>query len=284
METTNSYNRIKDFIFTNLKKKTDLMIDGYIREEISNAQNLIASVGLDNFVLFLPDKTELEPLAEADWKRMEHELEKHFNVKMKVGIVIQGEEQQRRDNTWWTSKEKIRGKNYYSNRYIGHIKDFFPDEVVAAIDSDTDVVMNNIGNPSLEAFDRRGMVVGHVQSGKTGNYAALVCKAADAAYKFIVVIAGGTNNLRNQTQKRLNESFIGIDQGVQVGAGIGNSPQERLPICLTTADRDFNKRDADRNSQGLNFDNSKTPILAVVFEAEFNCGCVTPRTSFSISL
>ena len=51
------------------------------------------------------------------------------------------------------------------------------------------------------------MVVGHVQSGKTANYSALVCKAADAGYKFIVVIAGGTNNLRNQTQERLNESL-----------------------------------------------------------------------------
>lgn len=264
METTNSYNRIKDFIFTNLKKKTELMDEEHIKEEINTAQNLIETVGLDKFVLFLPDKTDLEPLSEADWKRMENELERHFNVKMKVGIVIQGEEQQRRDNTWWTSKEKIRGKNYYSNRYIGHIKDFLPDEVVAAIDSDTDVVMNNIGNPNLEIFDRRGMVVGHVQSGKTGNYAALVCKAADAGYKFIVVIAGGTNNLRNQTQKRLNESFVGRDQGIQVGAGVGNSPQELLPICLTTADRDFNKRDADKNSQGLNFDNSKTPILAVI--------------------
>ena len=32
------------------------------------------------------------------------------------------------------------------------------------------------------------MVVGHVQAGKTGNYSSVICKAADAGYKFIVII------------------------------------------------------------------------------------------------
>ena len=44
--------------------------------------------------------------------------------------------------------------------------------------------------------------VGHVQSGKTGNYTGLVCKAADAGYKIIIVLAGLHNNLRSQTQMR----------------------------------------------------------------------------------
>ena len=109
------------------------------------------------------------------------------------------------------------------------------------------------------------MVVGHVQSGKTANYAALVCKAADAGYRFIVIIAGGINNLRNQTQERINESFIGKDNnGNQVGAGRGNASLHKLPISLTTVERDFNKQDADRNSQGSNFDNTTTPIVLVI--------------------
>ena len=45
------------------------------------------------------------------------------------------------------------------------------------------------------AWDRRGMVVGEVQSGKTSNYIELICKAADAGYKFIVVLTGMTNSL-----------------------------------------------------------------------------------------
>ena len=55
------------------------------------------------------------------------------------------------------------------------------------------------------------MVVGQVQSGKTANYAGLICKAADAGYKLIVVLAGLHNSLRSQTQLRLDEAFLGFD-------------------------------------------------------------------------
>jgi hypothetical protein len=262
---TNSYNRIKEFVFRNLKNKTTQLADGQITEEIANAKKLIESLGLVTFAHILPDKEPLEKLPEEDWERMERELEKHFDVKMKNGILIQGEEQQKRDTTWWSSKEKIQGETYYWERYKTYIAGFLPPEVVSAMDEDTDRVMNNIGNPKLKEFYHKGMVVGHVQSGKTGNYAGLVCKAADSGYKFIVVITGGTNNLRNQTQQRLNESFVGKDKGNQVGAGIGNATLELLPICLTTTERDFNKQDADKNSQSMNFDNSSnTPILIVI--------------------
>ena len=59
--------------------------------------------------------------------------------------------------------------------------------------------------------DRRGLVVGQVQSGKTAHYTGLICKAADAGYRLIVVMAGVHNNLRSQTQLRLDEGFYGFD-------------------------------------------------------------------------
>jgi hypothetical protein len=55
------------------------------------------------------------------------------------------------------------------------------------------------------------LVVGHVQSGKTANYTGLICKAADAGYKIIIVLAGLHNNLRSQTQMRLDEGFLGYE-------------------------------------------------------------------------
>ncbi len=54
-------------------------------------------------------------------------------------------------------------------------------------------------------------MVGHVQSGKTGNYTGLICKAADAGYKIVIVLAGLHNNLRSQTQVRLDEGFLGYE-------------------------------------------------------------------------
>lgn len=261
---TNSFERIKDYVSSNLKTRTSQLNDGDIGGEVQNCRELLQTLGPGTFVRFLPDRSPIEDLPAEDWSRMERELESHFNVRMEDGILIKGTEQQDRDTTWWSNRAKIQAENFYWERYKEFIKTQLPPEVVATIDRDTDLVMNNIGDPALSSINIKGMVVGHVQSGKTGNYAGLVCKAADAGYKFIVVIAGGTNNLRNQTQQRMNEAFIGQDRGKQVGAGIGNAPAEKMPICLTTTDRDFNKNDADRNSQGLNFQIVTVPVLIVI--------------------
>ncbi len=260
----NSYQKIKNFIFIKLQEKQDensILEISNIDEEINNIKILLS----------IPEATKALfgdidiILNDDDFSRMKKELETHFDVKMEEGILIQGEEQQNRDTTWWTGELKQKTDTFYWNRYKKYIKTSLPDDVVKTIDTDTDIVMNNIENPDINNFNRYGMVVGHVQSGKTANYAALICKAADAGYKFIVVIAGGINNLRNQTQERINEAFIGRDNsGNQVGAGKGNASLEKLPISLTTVERDFNKQDADRNSQGSNFDNTNTPIVLVI--------------------
>ena len=260
----NNYQKIKTFIFNKLQEKQDeygMLEVSHIDEEIENVKTLL-SIPEASKALFGDTQVNLD---DNNYNRMKKELETHFDVKMEDGILIQGEEQQERDTTWWTGESKQKLKTYYWSRYKKHIKTSLPDDVVRAIDTDTDMVMNNIENPDFDSFNRYGMVVGHVQSGKTANYSALICKAADAGYKFIVVIAGGMNNLRNQTQERINESFIGRDNnGNQIGVGKGNSSLEKLPISLTTVERDFNKQDADRNSQGSNFDNTTTPIVLVI--------------------
>lgn len=258
-----SYQAVKEFISIKLRKVKGALPQDKINQEIENTKKVIEATGALTFALILSIE-KFTPLQEKDWEKLSRELETHFNVKMENGVLIQGNDQQTRDTTWWTAIEKQKNSNYYWNRYYNYLIQSLPPEVVKTINDDTDVVMNNIENPAHLSFSRYGMVVGHVQSGKTGNYAGLICKAADAGYKFIVVIAGGMNNLRNQTQERLNESFIGETKGLQVGAGKGNSQKEKMPYSLTTIERDFNKTDADRVSSSTNFDNISVPILIVI--------------------
>jgi hypothetical protein len=90
------------------------------------------------------------------------------------------------------------------------------------------------------------MVMGHVQSGKTTNYSALICKAADAGYKIIILLAGITNSLRSQTQERLDETFIGqksiFHATAQVAMPISTyATVKRFPAYGTSRDQDFNK-------------------------------------------
>ena len=88
----------------------------------------------------------------------------------------------------------------------------WPKDVRDELDRSTDQVLGLLMNP-LEPgpWDRRGLVVGHVQSGKTAHYSGLICKAVDAGYKVIIVLSGMHNNLRSQTQIRLEEAFLGYD-------------------------------------------------------------------------
>ena len=48
-----------------------------------------------------------------------------------------------------------------------------------------------------------------MQSGKTANYQATIAKAADEGFRFFIVLAGIHNNLRSQTQERLDRDVIG---------------------------------------------------------------------------
>ncbi|MDB5937389.1 MAG: endonuclease, protein [Massilia sp.] len=49
----------------------------------------------------------------------------------------------------------------------------------------------------------RGMVVGHVQSGKTASMAGLTAMAADQGWNVVIVLSGTLENLRLQTMRRL---------------------------------------------------------------------------------
>ena len=127
--------------------------------------------------------------------------------------------------------------------------------VVNNLDKQTDMIMERLEDPSRDGpWDRRGMVVGSVQSGKTANYIGLICKAVDAGYKLIIVLAGIHSNLRSQTQLRIDEGVLGFDtkksrrlDAASRWIGVGTYG-ERLHIHSLTSsaeDGDFSKRVAD---------------------------------------
>ena len=92
------------------------------------------------------------------------------------------------------------------------------------IDTTTDQIMSRIEDPSREGpWDARGLVVGSVQSGKTSNFIGLLNKAVDAGYKNIVVLSGLHKNLRQQTQKRIDDGLLGYDTQI-------TRTKEYLPI------------------------------------------------------
>lgn len=192
-------------------------------------------------------------------------FESRLGVTMTIGAVIQEP-----DFKPWL-REASRGITpYYWERYRRLlIEKGFPNQVLAVLDDVTDRILGLMQNPALDGpWDRRGMVVGHVQSGKTANYTGLIAKAADAGYRVIIVIAGIHNNLRNQTQLRIDEGFVGRDSARLLSRkderfiGVGRFDNTRRPVTFTNSVRDFNKQTA--TGVGIPLQNLKEPAIFVI--------------------
>lgn len=141
----------------------------------------------------------------------------------------------------------------YWQRYSDWLEGKLSWIAVDGLGKSTDSILGLLEDPMREGvWDRRGLVVGHVQSGKTGSYTGLICKAADAGYKIIIVLAGLHNNLRAQTQVRLDEGFLGYETPAEgdslqyIGVGRGGIDANIKPNCATNRleSGDFNTRTA----------------------------------------
>jgi hypothetical protein len=170
------------------------------------------------------------------------------------------------DEDWYLKREGL-SWDYWSD-YEQHMiaEDWHP-RVVNTLGDVTGKILGLLKNPNEPGeWDRRGLVIGHVQSGKTANYIGLITKAADAGYKFIIVIAGIHNNLRKQTQQRIDEGFVGRDStpgSLRKYVGVGRLNKNRkFPVSLTNTNQDFTRQVATSivaDLQGFN-----QPVVVVI--------------------
>ncbi|MDO8615048.1 MAG: Z1 domain-containing protein [Dehalococcoidia bacterium] len=181
---------------------------------------------------------------DATAEALARRFEARHSVTMTIGSVLT-----ERGHEPWLDAARSEIDPYYWDRYRKLLAEQgLSSQVMATLDDVTDRILGLMENPAKgDSWDRRGMVVGHVQSGKTANYIGLMCKAADAGYKLIVVIAGIQNNLRNQTQLRIDEGFVGRDSARLLSkkgerfVGVGRFDRSRRPVTFTNSVRDFNK-------------------------------------------
>ncbi len=200
-------------------------------------------------------------------------IEELYTIRQdEFGTILKEDE----NNPWLNEKRaEIDFENGFWGRYREYLeieKNFAPD-VINKLDRITDSILDNFFDPSLKAtINKKGLVVGQVQSGKTANYTGLICKAADAGFGLIIVLAGIHNNLRSQTQIRIDESFLGFDtqhtrafdqRSIQIGVG---DPYFGSPIVAHSLTSSIEKGDFTQgaaNALGLNF-NTSEPIVAVI--------------------
>lgn len=173
----------------------------------------------------------------------------------------------------WLNEEKANINFELWNRYKLDMQNNDPSFPVNDLDDFTDKILDKCVNPKNEgSWDRRGMVVGHVQSGKTSNYVGLINKATDAGYKVIIVIAGTISSLRRQTQERIDSGYIGRNSSAFIREnenkiiGVGKYKTNTDIYSLTSSyyksgdEGDFSQSVANR----LNIPIGKNPVVFVI--------------------
>ena len=211
------------------------------------------------------------PGAEVDIDALVRELEANLNVVVGSASTLTDDSG---DHIPWLANRRAEIQWSFTRRYRRFLKERkgWALQTLQRSDDLTDRVLDLIEDPARKGpWDRRGMVVGEVQSGKTSNYIELICKATDAGYKFIVVLTGTTNSLRAQTQLRFDEGFLGWDtrlnlaldssnKRVGVGTLLGEHLLRAIPSTNAEETGDFNLRIANHFNVRLGGD----PVIMIV--------------------
>jgi hypothetical protein len=253
MSNSREYEQALDFALSMLKHNDDVT-DEVIRSTVELSIRMVSLKGTSETV---------------DFEALVWDLQSRFNVRIGTGTILDNKNRndwlpERCDSIEWRFWERY-------ERYLRGEKNWSP-RIIQRVDELTDKILERLEDPACHgSWDRRGMVAGQVQSGKTANYTGLICKAADAGYRLIVVLAGMHNNLRSQTQLRLDEGFLGyntrhkmtFDQS-NLRVGVGALRGEKLyPVNSLTHSEDagdFKLTIAKHSSIDL----SAVPLLLVI--------------------
>lgn len=194
-------------------------------------------------------------------------LHARFSIRMEMGQTIKVDE-----HAPWVDARRASIEPFYWNRYRELLlRSGWPPLVAGTLDRSMDELLDLLGDPAVDgSWKRRGLVVGDVQSGKTASYAALICKAADAGYRMVILFAGTLENVRRQTQERLDAAFVGLDSRDflardqlkhKTHIGVGHIDSRRDGIVFTSRDRDF--RAAIASALSISLNSVKEPVLVV---------------------
>lgn len=200
---------------------------------------------------------------EADIDEIVRKIESENDIRMTAGSTLTAP-------GWSPWLDELKAEinwDYWGRYHQLLLQKGLPVGIISRMDELTDKILGLTENPYKKgAWRRRGLVLGHVQSGKTANYIGLINKASDAGYRVIIVIAGIQEDLRRQTQARIDEGFTGYDsaQKMQTGqpVGVGNWPSVRRPFSYTNKQSDF--RVALGRQAGHELASIQAPVVFVI--------------------
>lgn len=244
-----------------LENKAYIMLKSFLREENKSIDKIKEAI---NIVL------EMSIFNDSDKEKIKNNIYEKYITN--IGIVNPDAEFLVKDKTINNWMENTSVSTEYFNRYIEYLRDQdFPEDSIEKMTKSTNNILARCADPNnvndSDNTKKKGLVMGDIQSGKTANYTALINLAADYGYKVIVLLAGMTDSLREQTQKRVDSGFIGaksdtISSSIIKFVGVGIEENKYYAIPLTNNNSDFAK--IVRENQNTNSSDFNKPLILVV--------------------
>ncbi|MFD2608960.1 Z1 domain-containing protein [Deinococcus taklimakanensis] len=205
-------------------------------------------------------------LTPEEMQRINSQLRELYAVTIGQGAVLADN----RDHEPWLQARSASIPWHRYRRYEKYLSDqgWHPRTLSRLSELSADI-LGLLEDPRREgSWDRRGMVVGQVQSGKTANYTAVINRALDAGYPLIIVLAGRFNDLRSQTQQRIDEGVLGYDT---LTLNPGQDAPHRIGVGLLTGYGNRHVNSPTTSAQNGDFSNAaggikpgKDPVVMVV--------------------
>lgn len=232
-------NRIKKEVTSKMTITDVGLLFESIKSDISHAGNLVGLPNVDELTLksyFEIAKNEYLSLNTID-PGISHSLTKNNFV------------------SWLTESRKNDISWDYTERYFKYLlKTGRSQNVIDETRRSSLEIIKKIADPkSINSVYTKGLVVGAVQSGKTGNFNAVINRSIDSGYGLVIVLSGIMEDLRSQTQKRVESDVIGEGRDLDTntigkkGAGeierfgkLGNSSVNQVK-SITSSKSDFNR-------------------------------------------
>ena len=217
----------------------------------------------------------LMPVTDQEFEDILTRLRQNLVIQMDVGIYIND---RTNGHQSWLPAKRAQFDFFFWNRYkryLEEVKHWNP-RVTTNLGKISDEILDLCGDPEEAHFNIRGLVLGDVQSGKTANYTAICNKAADTGYRIIIILAGLQENLRKQTQERLDAECSGrkseyyldpkAEQGIKnQPVGVGRYVQQGIQkkiASFTSVTKDFDSGVLRSNDLGI--ENVNCPVILVI--------------------
>lgn len=117
------------------------------------------------------------------------------------------------------------------------------EESITDLENATIGILRRLSTDTRETGPIKGLVIGHVQSGKTANMEALMAMAADYGWNMFIVLSGTIENLRLQTLKRMQKDLN--HEGNLIWRGVEH-PSKRSQYGERAIDLHFEKNAKSR--------------------------------------